>query len=166
MYIMCVILCLFSALSRRVGALQIPIIIIVNKPIHSSVSANDDNVHFQVLIACWLYKKHNATWFVWLAVTHRLFDQCLFDLSNSHIVQIYPFLSLRFWSEVGLELGVNIKLLSLIFGSFRSKVCVWLCGWVRGWMCACVGVWVWFRAGEHACVRACVRACVCEIVAW
>ena len=29
MYIMCVILCLFSALSRRVGTLQISIIIIV-----------------------------------------------------------------------------------------------------------------------------------------
>ena len=29
MYIMCVILCLFSALSRRVGALQISIIIII-----------------------------------------------------------------------------------------------------------------------------------------
>ena len=30
MYIMCVILCLFSALNRRVGALQIYIIIIIN----------------------------------------------------------------------------------------------------------------------------------------
>ena len=29
MYIICVILCLFSALSRRVGALQISIIIII-----------------------------------------------------------------------------------------------------------------------------------------
>ena len=29
MYIMCVILCLFGALSRRVGALQVPIIIII-----------------------------------------------------------------------------------------------------------------------------------------
>ena len=29
MYVMCVILCLFSALSRRVGALQVSIIIII-----------------------------------------------------------------------------------------------------------------------------------------
>ena len=36
MYIMCVILCLFSALSRRVGALQISIIII-------SQQTNDDS---------------------------------------------------------------------------------------------------------------------------
>ena len=32
MYIMCVILCLFSALSRRAGVLQISIIIIINRP--------------------------------------------------------------------------------------------------------------------------------------
>ena len=30
MYIMCIILCLFSALSRRVGALQISVIIIIH----------------------------------------------------------------------------------------------------------------------------------------
>ena len=29
MYVMCVILCLFNALSRRIGALQISIIIII-----------------------------------------------------------------------------------------------------------------------------------------
>ena len=31
LYIMCVILCLFSALSRRVGSLQISIIVIINR---------------------------------------------------------------------------------------------------------------------------------------
>jgi len=44
MYIMCVVLCLFSALSRRVGAGQISIIIIVIIIISSSSSSSTSNI--------------------------------------------------------------------------------------------------------------------------
>ena len=43
MYIVCVILCLFSALSRRIGAVQMSIIIII-------IGNGDDEVMLSVLI--------------------------------------------------------------------------------------------------------------------
>ena len=46
MYIMCVILCLFSALSRGVGALQISVIIIMIS--HKQTGTNTSTSHFEI----------------------------------------------------------------------------------------------------------------------